>query len=188
MTTISPSGSRAPRSAIRLTRSTWSGCFTSSGGNSSCQSGESSSAVVLGWTSIPRILTKMCWIRPDSEQELHIGIVCTAKRTAPLVVSVHVGLGSLALMPIVPVGGLEVKVKHVLLQPVSQTANNNAAGNAKLQQLRQRERVFSAKITPIRHPRAGGSFRRPISHSGGSAPRELISVRPTTQSYAYAAL
>jgi len=71
----------------------------------------------------------MCWIRPDSEQKLHVGTVCTAKRTAPPVVSVHVGLGSLALMPIVPVSGFEVKVKQVLLQPVSQTANSNAAQN-----------------------------------------------------------
>jgi len=38
-------------------------------------------------------------------------------------------LGSLALMPIVPVSGFEVKVKQVLLQPVSQTANSNAAQN-----------------------------------------------------------
>src|SRR6266849_7262840 len=169
MTTISPSGSRAPRSAIRLTRSTWSGCSTSSGGNSSCQSGELSSVAVLGWTSIPRILTKMCWIRPDSEQELHIGTVCTVKRTAPLVVSVHVGLGSLALMPIVPVGGLEVKVKHVLLQPVSQTANSSAARNARFQQLRESDRVFSAKVSPIRHLRIGGSSLKRILYPEGSA-------------------
>jgi len=40
--------------------------------------------------------------------------------------SVQLGLGSLALLPIVPVGGFEVKVKQVLLHPVSQIANSNA--------------------------------------------------------------
>jgi len=49
-------------------------------------------------------------------------------RTAPFTVaSLQVGLRSLAFTMIVPVGGFELKVKQVLLQPVSQTAISSAA-------------------------------------------------------------
>lgn len=71
------------------------------------------------------MLTTRCRIREDSGQALHIGIVCTAKRMAPVAfVSVQAGWGSPALMPIVPVGGFEVKLKHVL-QPVDPAARSS---------------------------------------------------------------
>ena len=117
---------------------------------------------------------KMCWIRLNPKQEVHSGSACASTRTAPFAfVSVQVGLGSPALMLIVPVCGFEVNVKHVLLQPVSQTANNSAAGNGRFQQLRQGGQVLSAKVSPIRHLRIGGSSRRPILYAEGSGPPYL---------------
>jgi hypothetical protein len=78
----------------------------------------------------------MCWIRLDPEQEVHSGSIFASTLTATLAfVSVQVGLGSLALMLIVPVGGFEVKVKHVLLQAVSHRANSSVGQNGRFQQL-----------------------------------------------------
>jgi hypothetical protein len=70
----------------------------------------------------------MCVMRLDVEQELHVDTVCVRTRTAPFaVVSVQAGLASPALMLMVPVGGFEVKRKHVLLQPVSEIPNKGTA-------------------------------------------------------------
>ena len=70
----------------------------------------------------------MCAMRLDVEQELHVDTVCIRMRTAPFaVVSMQAGLGSPALMLMVPVGGFEVKMKHVLLQPVSEIPNTDTA-------------------------------------------------------------
>ena len=70
----------------------------------------------------------MCAMRLDVEQELHVDTVCVRTRTVPFtVVSLQGGLGSPALMLMVPVGGFEVKTKHVLLQAVSEIPNKNAA-------------------------------------------------------------
>jgi len=70
----------------------------------------------------------MCAMRLDVEQELHVDTVCVRTRTAPFaVVSMQAGLGAPALMLMVPVGGFEVKMKHVLLQPVSEIPNKGTA-------------------------------------------------------------
>ena len=70
----------------------------------------------------------MCAMRLDVEQELHVDTVCVSTRTVPFaVVSMQAGLASPALMLMLPVGGFEVKLKHVLLQPVSEIPNTNTA-------------------------------------------------------------
>jgi hypothetical protein len=100
-----------------------------------------------------------------------MGTVCTTKRTAPFAfVSVQAGLGSPALMSIVPVGGFEVKVKQVLLQPASGVANSGDAQSRKVQTSRQRDGVFSAKVSAIRHPRTGGTSRKHIFYAELAAP------------------
>jgi hypothetical protein len=47
---------------------------------------------------------------------------------------VQVGLGPPALISTVPVGGFELNVKQVLLQPTIQTANSSAAQNVECAQ------------------------------------------------------
>src|SRR5207245_5560845 len=99
-----------------------------------------------------------CWTLPELGQELHTGTVRAWTRTAPFAfVSVQAGLGLLTTMPIVPTGGLEVKVKQVLLQPASPTTNSNVARNEILQQLWRSSVEFSEKSSAIRHLRIGGS-------------------------------
>lgn len=75
-------------------------------------------------------------------------------------VSEQAGWGSPALMPIVPVGGFEVKVKHVLLQPATQTANSSVTRREGFKQLEQRDRAFLAKVRLIRYLWKGNRSQR----------------------------
>src|SRR5882672_3027736 len=116
----------------------------------------------------------MCAIRLDAEQELHVDTVCVSTRTAPsAVVSIQVGLGSPALMLIVPVGGFEVKMKHVLLQPVSEIPNKDNASN-NFQTGLHRARLFLASGSAIRHLRTNGSSRRLLFTSECPAPYRVL--------------
>src|ERR1700693_3254721 len=103
----------------------------------------------------------MCAIRLDAEPELHVDAVCVRTRTAPFaVVSIQVGWGSPALMLMVPVGGFEVKMKHVLLQPTSKIPNEGNASRRTFQTWPQRARLFLVSVSAIRHLRTAGSSRR----------------------------
>jgi hypothetical protein len=89
-------------------------------------------------------------IRLDAEQELQADAVCVRTRTAPFaVVSMQVGLGSPALMLMVPAGGFEVKMKHVLLQPMSKIPNKGNASRRSFQTWLHRARLFLASVSAI---------------------------------------
>src|SRR5690349_11400771 len=117
--------------------------------------------MALGLTSIPWRLTKMCAIRLDAEQELHPEAVWVRTRTTPFaVVSMQVGLGSPAFMLMVPAGGFEVKMKHVLLQPTSKIPNKGNANRRSFQTWLQRARLFLFSISGIQHLRTDVGSRR----------------------------
>jgi hypothetical protein len=80
-------------------------------------------------------------------------------------VSVQAGFGSPALTLIVPVGGFEVNVKQVLLQPASDVPNNVDAHSRSLQTPGQRDRAFSAKVCAIRHRQTGDTSCKPIFYA-----------------------
>src|SRR5712692_490492 len=62
------------------------------------------------------------------EPVLDMGEEPRCRRTAPLaLLSVHVGFASLTLMTSVPVGGFELKLTQVLLQPVAVSQKSSAA-------------------------------------------------------------
>ncbi len=112
----------------------------------------------------------MCAIRLDAEQELHVDTVCVSTRTVPFaVVSIQVGLGSPALMLIVPVGGFDVKMKHVLLQPVSEIPNKGNTSRSNFQTCPHRARLFLTSGSAMRHLRTGGSSRGSYSNTAGPA-------------------
>src|SRR5215470_12937755 len=100
------------------------------------------------------MLTKICRIRgEDSGQEEHSGTLSTIRRTVPCAgVSPQAGLPSPALMLIVPVDGLDTKVKQVL-QPVGQTAKSSRMENRTFCRSQESCRKFLAKISLIRHLR-----------------------------------
>src|SRR6266849_8529298 len=99
----------------------------------------------------------MCVIRLGAEQELHVDTVCVSTRTVPFAaVSMQVGWGSPALMLTVPVGGFDVKLKHVLLQPVSEIPNKGSASRSNFQMCPHHARLFFASGCAMRHLRTGG--------------------------------
>jgi hypothetical protein len=105
----------------------------------------------------------MCAIRLDAEQELHSDAVCVRTRTAAFaVVSMQVGLESPPLMLMVPAGGFEMTMKHVLSQPMSKIPNKGNASRRSFQTWPQRARLFLASVSAIRHLRTGGNSRRLI--------------------------
>jgi hypothetical protein len=78
-------------------------------------------------------------------------------RRAPFAfVSMQLGLGSPALTLIVPV---EVKMKHVSLQPVSEIPNKGHTSRRTFQTYLHRARVFLATGSAMRHLRTSGSSR-----------------------------
>ena len=128
------------------------------------------------------MLRKTCRIRADSEQELHIGIVCITRRTAPFArVSVQAGFGSPALTLMVPVGGFEVKVKQVSLQPASDVPNSVDAQNRSTQTPGRRDRAFSAKVCAIGHRQTGGPSYKEIFYAEAVGAAFLFGIRPRQQ-------
>src|SRR5258705_6687889 len=88
----------------------------------------------------------------------------------------QVGLGSPALTLIVPVGGFEVKMKHVSLQPVSEIPNKGHP-SINFQAYPRRARLLLTSGNAIRHLRRSGSSRG-NSYSTSGCPASSM-VRPT---------
>jgi hypothetical protein len=81
----------------------------------------------------------------------------------------------------VPVGGLEVKMKHVLLQPVSETPNKGNPNKNNFQTGLHRARLFLASGSGILHLRTSCSSRRLIfylrmSREEAKTPRNEVAV------------
>jgi hypothetical protein len=88
-----------------------------------------------------------------------VGTVRATTRTVPFAfVSMQAGLGLPALTLIVPVGGLETKTKHVLLQPVSEIPDKGE-NSSNVQTYLHRARLFFISCSAIRHLRTSRNSR-----------------------------
>ena len=96
----------------------------------------------------------MCWMLEDPEQALHIGgEALTCMRTVPLAwLNVQLGLESLTLISSLPVGGFEVKLTQVLLQPAAAIHRSSAPLISPSPQARKDGWITLGKQEAIEYP------------------------------------